>query len=77
MAPWHTMFREGDGNVSMARVCLFLMTVGFLGVWIGLSIRHGCVEDVPWGMVAVFGVPYGLKFGQMPHESDGPPPGDK
>ena len=77
MQPWHSVFREADGSVSSVRFCMILVTVAVVGLWLGLSIAKRQVLDLPLGLVAFVGLPYGVKGWQAPHESDGPPPGDK
>ena len=77
MKPWHTMFREADGSVSMTRCCLAFMTLIVFGGWLGMSISTvragGKLLDLPWGVVSGLGFGWGVKGWQKPHESDGPP----
>ena len=74
MKPWHSCFREADGNVSAARVALILSVLIVLGTWSALSFAHGKVEDIPGGPVTVVLGSFGLKWAQQKGESDGPPP---
>ena len=73
MKPWHSCFREADGNVSAARVALILSVLIVLGTWSILSFVHGHVEEIPPGPVTIVLGAYGMKVIQQKGESDGPP----
>ena len=79
MKHWSTLFREADGSVSSTRVLMLAAGLLIVGTWAGICVAHhrqiaasGKMIDIPWGVVAVFGICCGLKWAQLKHESGGP-----
>jgi hypothetical protein len=56
MATFFKKMFSQEGSVSLMRVLTFLVVIDIMSVWTAACLKDWKVDDLPWGIVTIFGI---------------------